>query len=94
MMHNASLDDTNIVVPERQTRQAAKIVFKQQRLICKRYIKSPYIRGINLWGKLSCETQRMENKFEYKKVISVRLTTYNENYLDSDVNANNLIDGN
>ena len=43
---------------------------------------------------LSCETQRMENKFEYKKVISVRLTTYNENYLDSDVNANNLIDGN
>ena len=91
MMHNASLDDTNIVVPERQTRQAAKIVFRQQRLICKRYIKSPYIRGINLWGKLSCETQRME---KYKKVISVRLTTYNENYLDSDVNANNLIDGN
>ena len=94
MMYNASLDDTNIVIPERATRQAAKIVFKQHRLISKRYIKPPYIRGVNLWGKLTSETQRVDNKFEYKKVISVGLTVYNENYLDRDVNMNNALNGN
>ena len=38
--------------------------------------------------------KRMETKFQYKKAISVGLTTYNENYLDSDVNANNGSNGN
>ena len=95
MMHTVSTEEENILIPERQTQQATKIVFKQQKLVSKRYIKSPYIRGINLWGKLTGDTQRLDNKFEYKQAISRSYSVYDEHYLNVDIPVNpNVVNGN
>ena len=95
MMHTVSTEEENILIPERQTRQATKIVFKQQKLVSKRYMKSPYIRGINLWGKLTGDTQRLDNKFEYKQAISCSYSVYDAHYLNVDIPVNpNVVNGN
>ena len=69
IMYKESQDDRNIVQPIRETRRTSKVVFKQHRLNNKKYIKSPYIRGIGLWDKLDQVTQTLVTKTEFTRKI-------------------------
>ena len=80
IMYDESLKESKIVEPLRETRQTTKIVFKQNRLNNKKYIKSPYIRGICLWDKLNQETQKLPTKTEFNRRILPLFKKYDQNY--------------
>ena len=71
----------NIVEPVRLTHQALKLNLKQYKLHSKKYTNSPYIRGKNLWDKLTPEIQQLPDKFEFKERIKLQFSNYNESYL-------------
>ena len=68
--------DSNVVIPVRETRNSTRIKFKQDRLVNKKYEKSPYCRGKLLWDTLEDDTQHTDNKFEFRKKICRKFVKY------------------
>ena len=56
-------------IPARDTRNAAKIVFKVPTRITPKYEKSPYYIGTKLWDELSIELQHATSVHVFKKEI-------------------------
>ena len=82
IMYDEARCNENIVEPARVTRQSLKMNLRQYKHHNKKYTNSPYIRGTQLWGKLTRETQRLESKFEFKAKLTQLFGPYNEKYLD------------
>ena len=63
-------------IPNRVTRNQQKYVFKVDTKKGKKYEKSAFYVGTQLWDKLPKETQTKDNIFEFKKEISKLYQTY------------------
>ena len=87
IMYDESRRIGNIVEPTRATRQALKLNFRQYKLHNTKYIKSPYIRGKNIWDRLPQGTQQLPCKIAFKNSIKARYAVYNESYLDPDIDT-------
>ena len=64
-----------IRAPVRETRNAAKIIFKVPTRITPKYEKSPFYIGTKLWDGLSSELQCV---FEFKKEVDKLYCTYKD----------------
>ena len=69
-MYVEAQHEDNLVIPVRETRNSVKINFKQDRVVNKKFEKSPYCRDKVLWDVFDDVTQHLENKFEYTRKIS------------------------
>ena len=72
--------ESNLVIPVRETRNSTRINFKQDRLVNKKYEKSPYCRGKVLSDTLEDDIQHTDNRFEFSKKISRKFVNYVKDY--------------
>ena len=70
----------NLVIPVRETRNSTRINFKQDRLVNKKYEKSPYCRVKVLWDALENDIQHTDSKFEFTRKISRKFLKYVKHY--------------
>ena len=79
-MYDESKSEANVMIPARLTRNSLKINFRQDRLVNKKYVKSPFIRGKILWDALDETTQTAESKFVFSRHTSKLFATFDKDY--------------
>ena len=79
-MYDESKSGNNLVIPTRITRGSVKINFRQDRLINKKYIKSPFVRGKKLWDDLDVKIQTAESKSDFSRLTSKMFATFDKDY--------------
>ena len=80
IMYKISRNPVNIVVPNRQTRQHQKLVFRIDSKIGTKYANSPYYKGVKLWDQLTREEQDIDNIHDFKACITKKNKTFVKNY--------------
>ena len=78
LMYQLSKDVNLIHAPVRETRNAAKIIFKVPTRITPEYEKSPFYIGTKLWDGLSSEVQCANSVFGFKKEVDKLYRTYED----------------
>ena len=76
LMYKISKEANNIVIPARNTRMHAKVVFRLDRKIGTKYSCIPYYKGTILWNKLTKRVQDSDSIFIFKKHIDKEYQTY------------------
>ena len=57
----------------RQLRSCSNVRFKEYKLKSEIYIKSPYVRGCNLWKQLPSNIQNAETLLQFKHLLTDEL---------------------
>ena len=70
IMYHQSKNEQNIKVPNRHTRGADKVVFNVPTRCSRKYLKSPFYVGTQLWNSLPETSQRSDNLLKFEKKIS------------------------
>ena len=73
MMYNLKIRHPDLLdVREKgiQLRSSSNVRFKEHKLNSEIYIKSPYVRGCNLWKQLSCKIQNAETLSLFKLALT------------------------
>ena len=75
-MYIESRDDNNRKPVNRVLRSNEKYIFKVDNKIGTKYQCSPYYMGTLLWNQLPVDTQKINDKIRFKKLVALRYGVY------------------
>ena len=76
MMYNMKTSHPNVIDNRDRgihLRSSSNVNFKEYKLNNEIYIKSPYVRGCNLWKQLPCKLQHAETLLLFKQMLTDEL---------------------